>query len=200
MIPFSTKTGFNPRTHEECDRWKKYRDRHNRVSIHALTRSATGDTKKKLIECIVSIHALTRSATTNNSWYSSVSLVSIHALTRSATTNRPDIIQIDGVSIHALTRSATAITSPILIVGNVSIHALTRSATNTHELVGQHLKFQSTHSRGVRLWFSILRLHMISGFQSTHSRGVRHQIGKSAYSWYQVSIHALTRSATNVAC
>ena len=80
--------------------------------------------------------------------------------------------------------------------------------------------FQSTHSRGVRQISKFLRLHTVL-FQSTHSRGVRpHNVGQvGAESGFQsthsrgvrlpkaidskvvldVSIHALTRSATQCA-
>ena len=54
---------FNPRTHEECDiRTASIVDA-NKVSIHALTRSATLDELLKKYQDYVSIHALTRSAT-----------------------------------------------------------------------------------------------------------------------------------------
>ncbi|ADX69775.1 Predicted protein [Lactobacillus helveticus H10] len=55
------------------------------------------------------------------------------------------------ISIHALTRSATATFGWLLFCLEISIHALTRSATcgwRTYRL--WILKFQSTHSQGVR--------------------------------------------------
>ena len=55
----------------------------------------------------------------------------------------------------------------------VSIHALTRSATYIHSRRCYPERFQSTHSRGVRLCMSITMYLEKSLFQSTHSRGVR---------------------------
>ena len=77
---------FNPRTHKECDKFLKSRLQaylkfqsthsqgvrpqiiiHNndklKISIHALTRSATQKMSDSYIEIVISIHALTRSAT-----------------------------------------------------------------------------------------------------------------------------------------
>ena len=80
--------------------------------------------------------------------------VSIHALTRSATENHCSGSRHRPVSIHALTRSATPISS-------------------TYQL--PRIRFQSTHSRGVR-HSGILNFNLIE----------------------HVSIHALTRSATGL--
>ena len=56
--------------------------------------------------------------------------------------------------------------------------------------------FQSTHSRGVRPTVAFPVDHTPLGFQSTHSRGVR--LSKILFRvGIRVSIHALTRSATN---
>ena len=55
--------------------------------------------------------------------------------------------------------------------------------------------FQSTHSRGVRLWFLPVPMRPLR-FQSTHSRGVRHVLVFNKITLFLVSIHALTRSAT----
>ena len=54
---------FNPRTHEECDIASPHVVPLSEVSIHALTRSATGIYGNKNDGVPVSIHALTRSAT-----------------------------------------------------------------------------------------------------------------------------------------
>ena len=55
--------------------------------------------------------------------------------------------------------------------------------------------FQSTHSRGVR-HLSPVFCRKCGGFQSTHSRGVRLWVGIAEDRLGEVSIHALTRSAT----
>ena len=54
---------FNPRTHEECDQQLPAPVPAWPVSIHALTRSATGQRWQFTGNLRVSIHALTRSAT-----------------------------------------------------------------------------------------------------------------------------------------
>ena len=77
------------------------------------------------------------------------------------------------VSIHALTRSATHLWERNPSPEDVSIHALTRSATRIKINKPASERFQSTHSRGVRLGLSLIVLYFAS-----------------------VSIHALTRSAT----
>ena len=58
-----SSSGFNPRTHEECDPKILSISSGVAVSIHALTRSATYFTTLALSFLTVSIHALTRSAT-----------------------------------------------------------------------------------------------------------------------------------------
>ena len=61
------KTGyhidFNPRTHEECDMIWITKQGITSISIHALTRSATGRHRTFYAAKHISIHALTRSAT-----------------------------------------------------------------------------------------------------------------------------------------
>ena len=57
----------------------------------------------------------------------------------------------------------------------ISIHALTRSATFDCPSIVTFSRFQSTHSRGVRLPF-YLDEDVVNVFQSTHSRGVRRRI------------------------
>ncbi len=143
---------FNPRTHEECDLgcWisksghfvfqsthsRGVRPHHQfmdeeleRISIHALTRSATSSLSEYLTESIISIHALTRSATMvlDNDFLEEE--ISIHALTRSATFCRGLISWQSPISIHALTRSATFCRGLISWQSPISIPALTRSAT-----------------------------------------------------------------------
>ena len=103
-----TTKNFNPRTHEECDGYTneledadlEFQSTHSRgvrrlsasslnwtgkISIHALTRSATGYAHVRHVQFGISIHALTRSATTLSLAIALSSAISIHALTRSAT-------------------------------------------------------------------------------------------------------------------
>ena len=79
----------------------------------------------------------------------------------------------------------------------VSIHALTRSATlgSTHFFYFK--VFQSTHSRGVRLASVIASSFIFSCFNPrTHEECDGQYLCKWRYS-NNVSIHALTRSATD---
>ena len=99
--------------------------------------------------------------------------ISIHALTRSATYLRDVLRKGVAISIHALTRSATALVRSKGVKEAISIHALTRSATIHTDQTGTAHKFQSTHSRGVRL----------AKIEVKHGERL-------------ISIHALTRSAT----
>ena len=76
---------FNPRTHEECDErvsvtatLQAFQSTHSRGVRRAVSVVIVGTTK-------ISIHALTRSATWNGNCYIFTSNISIHALTRSAT-------------------------------------------------------------------------------------------------------------------
>ena len=57
------------------------------------------------------------------------------------------------------------------------------------------LTFQSTHSRGVRRHGGRVP-RVDKKFQSTHSRGVRHYWSDEMLEPAEISIHALTRSAT----
>ena len=99
--------GFNPRTHEGCDRAKiRYYNR-TWVSIHAPTRGATPTGDMCIANIPVSIHAPTRGATVIDSSMYRSQFVSIHAPTRGATyIVKAEYIAI-GVSIHAPTRGAT---------------------------------------------------------------------------------------------
>ncbi len=127
-----------------------------------------------------------------------LSAISIHALTRSATSLTGQDKSPYQISIHALTRSATALRFKISYWLEISIHALTRSATSKLSAKNmESLKFQSTHSQGVRHQTTRLTL-MVIKFQSTHSQGVRRQLNNRTMSIYQISIHALTRSATDI--
>ena len=79
------------------------------------------------------------------------SQVSIHALTKSATDKPDEEVRRIKVSIHALTKSATPSISPPESQLRVSIHALTKSATGKSCHDSAQCRFQSTHSRRVRL-------------------------------------------------
>ncbi|AFR21620.1 hypothetical protein R0052_03330 [Lactobacillus helveticus R0052] len=57
----------------------------------------------------ISIHALTRSATGGKTLTGGLDSISIHALTRSATSKYTNWQDIRKISIHALTRSATSV-------------------------------------------------------------------------------------------
>ena len=100
------------------------------------------------------------------------------------------------ISIHALTRSATAkdVAYKIQIT---DFNPRTHEECDASWLLGysRAFLFQSTHSRGVRLW-SVLRCQNIKEFQSTHSRGVRRYRWREMKPEEIISIHALTRSAT----
>ena len=145
----------------------------------------------------VSIHALTRSATGATPEAVQAVQVSIHALTRSATWPIPRPRPLRSVSIHALTRSATK-PSQASGEGDTGFNPRTHEECdrNSRLFISMSFLFQSTHSRGVRL-VSIRIFRRLSPFQSTHSRGVRRCGSKAIYGW-AVSIHALTRSATFV--
>ena len=143
---------FNPRTHEECD-MRPFGTFSGRKCFNPRTheecdRIATAEAKKA--PCF---NPRTHEECDNAKVVATFRIcVSIHALTRSATlphNMQPTRLP---VSIHALTRSATVSFITGLFTG----------------------KFQSTHSRGVRLT----------------DRGKWNLID-------EVSIHALTRSATN---
>ena len=166
------------------------------ISIHALTRSATKLKPRIRVRRIISIHALTRSATLNNMEDVIGAKISIHALTRSATFYANELLATDFISIHALTRSATsAKINYCPMCGNFN--------PRTHEECDGLLKwtskqapeFQSTHSRGVRRKPKIQQ-RLAELFQSTHSRGVRLILDEYALIRHDISIHALTRSAT----
>ena len=62
----------------------------------------------------------------------------------------------------------------------VSIHALTRSATYRTISTKPEAKFQSMHSRGVRL-YRMRKINWMLRFQSTHSRGVRPAAAHTAH-------------------
>ena len=143
---------FNPRTHEECDQRSRY-DQPGavHVSIHALTRSATKELYTRFIPVeFQSTHS--RGVRRSNSLFCcSIKFVSIHALTRSATFHCRRNTE-EGRSFNPRTHEECDSNIPAAHrFYLVSIHALTRSATNgLAKVAEQYLKFQSTHSRGVR--------------------------------------------------
>ena len=189
------------------------------ISIHALTRSATGwwngrcgwsvrfqsthSRGVRLWKCwarldydSISIHALTRSAT-----FCLENIMCSYVNFNPRTHEECDLSKLitrrsTGISIHALTRSATILTWLFFLSAHISIHALTRSATLIATIRLINPTFQSTHSRGVRLFHPFLN-RGVSQFQSTHSRGVRHDRIFPDTHFAVISIHALTRSATN---
>ena len=107
VIMYLAKIGFNPRTHEGCDK----------------------NCENVILGCLVSIHAPTRGATLFDKLSKSFPYVSIHAPTRGATVSMSIIFAFLSVSIHAPTRGATKGLSFSLPSGKVSIHAPTRGAT-----------------------------------------------------------------------
>ena len=124
--------------------------------------------------------------------------ISIHALTRSATKELLSIYTGIIISIHALTRSATTIDRPLTQAEIISIHALTRSATLYSQRINLSLtKFQSTHSRGVRLGSPKFCGSLIPDFNPrTHEECDSLSNALNALTCF-ISIHALTRSATS---
>ena len=130
-------SSFNPRTHEECDSILPGSTRMPRVSIHALTKSATAGKYNEQGNWDVSIHALTKSATFLSHSPFFFQRVSIHALTKSAT------------SRGTITRRSTPSFNP-------RTHEECDSfVTSTY--IPLYL-FQSTHSRRVRHTLYIYQL------------------------------------------
>ena len=187
--------GFNPRTHEGCDRAGHdiYCETARFQSTHPRgVRRQTLDTTCYTIT--VSIQSPTRGATVAASWPPLPTDVSIHAPTRGATCFTFQTVIDYEVSIHAPTRGATISADHQVLRVTVSIHAPTRGATcsclrslqryacfnpRTHEgcdgLAKQLVasgEFQSTHPRGVRLSSIVINCNFAL-FQSTHPRGVR---------------------------
>ena len=169
------------------------------ISIHALTRSATIVNEHCHCSFSISIHALTRSATGRliDIWSN---LYNFNPRTREECDN-PDCLRdllLLVISIHALARSATFTSYKfvIVIIKFQSTHS--RGVRPTRNGGGFPLcVFQSTHSRGVRpVFFS--DNGDAAKFQSTHSRGVRHSIDYSKKDRVIISIHALARSATDI--
>ena len=120
--------GFNPRTHEGCDRCKHKSGMIATVSIHAPTRGAT--LTKKI--CITLLEF-------QSTHPRGVRLTTQKEQTKDST-----------VSIHAPTRGATGSGFLFYAIFSVSIHAPTRGATSEPTKRFREKMFQSTHPRGVR--------------------------------------------------
>ena len=163
------------------------------VSIHALTRSATS--------ILILLPSLSMFQSTHSrgvrlyAWACSNMdcVVSIHALTRSATYQGAH--NCNNASFNPRTHEECDDWEvPLELCYSVSIHALTRSATKQNRPFFCRRSFNPrTHEECD--WGKPVILELMIMFQSTHSRGVRHQI-ESRQMLGQVSIHALTRSAT----
>ena len=101
------------------------------------------------------------------------------------------------ISIHALTRSATAIVQPKKTHEAISIHALTRSATFVFlDFLLILISFQSTHSQGVRRLLHVDFLAVNKFNPRTHKECDADT--KAVWMTLDISIHALTRSATEL--
>ena len=164
---------FNPRTHEECDGTSQIPHPYNRVSIHALTRSATPVLASRWLSWRVSIHALTRSAT--------------HSAKRAGSMNRFQSTHSRGVR-QLLAR---------WLLADRCFNPRTHEECDIVDDIddAEICKFQSTHSRGVRHDPLEKRDRQRSFNPRTHEecdtiRPVCLQLTAG------VSIHALTRSAT----
>ena len=148
------RANFNPRTHEECDcqhsrisyRPKLFQSTHSRGVRHALRRVL-------VYRCVISIHALTRSATAV-AWF------------------------FDLVKIYFNPRTHEECDALPFLLFNLAIRDFnprTHEECDCYVAVGRQWsgKFQSTHSRGVRLPAFVQLIPSVP-----------------------ISIHALTRSAT----
>ena len=189
---------FNPRTHKECDMWLFLVNLLVfRISIHALTRSATAGASVEVVDQN-DFNPRTHKecdgqgidpANFKDSFQSTHS----QGVRRHFGINRTlhtwfQSTHSQGVRLHKI------------------IYQLTLSKFQSTHSQGVRPDagvpypfawlFQSTHSQGVRLWRSGSSA-MITLFQSTHSQGVR----LNCFDWQcnksSISIHALTRSATH---
>ncbi len=194
---FCPESSFNPRTHEECDDHKQSLRDIRQVSIHALTRSATlpgvhhhsghGSFNPRTHE---ECDCIARQRTLSGK-------VSIHALTRSATFGR--VCHTIFLScFNPRTHEECDLTVTAEGDGeDVSIHALTRSATSSaaHHRCWHDCFNPRTHEECDGIFEFPASFNFM--FQSTHSRGVRRTVVPVIVDIIQVSIHALTRSATS---
>ena len=100
---------FNPRTHEGCDINIKILQLWM-ISFNPRTHEGCdARTWSSKLQSFVSIHAPTRGATYNHKRRQEISSVSIHAPTRGATWGWLSWLCYNSVSIHAPTRGATLI-------------------------------------------------------------------------------------------
>ena len=84
-----------------------------------------------------------------------------------------------------------------ILFPNVSIHALTKSATSKNfRFPGKERFNPRTHEECDIFWLLITGYNR--SFQSTHSRRVRHEQQLATCKQTNVSIHALTKSATQL--
>ena len=121
-------------------------------------------------------------------------IVSIHALTRSATLD-PDLKGSRACFNPRTHEECDKVVWDLVKPKDVSIHALTRSAT-VLEVVSSNLKlFQSTHSRGVRRFCDKANIYSVSFNPRTHEECDDGSFAPTV-GITEVSIHALTRSAT----
>src|SRR5579875_444531 len=100
----------------------------------------------------ISIHALTRSATMVIACPFEKFCISIHALTRSATGASTAMIIYNGNFNPRTHKECDGRFKVHNFFISISIHALTRSATCERNLFSLSFGFQSTHSQGVRLY------------------------------------------------
>ena len=121
---------------------------------------------------------------------SRVFYVSIHAPARGATHSRLSGKQPHRVSIHAPARGAT-LTGKAADSETVSIHAPARGATPRLDAqIGELIKFQSTHPRGVRPGENIL-MAVIGSFNPRTREGC--DTSSSALQWQNCSFNPRTR-------
>ena len=121
---------FNPRTHEECDKSEPFKFDDSRISIHALTRSATDQQRVHSKRSSISIHALTRSATSH--WQARCLLVS-HFNPRTHEECDGVKLTIDEMAYLFQSTHSRGVRLNQSVhqdrTATISIHALTRSAT-----------------------------------------------------------------------
>ena len=144
-----------------------------KVSIHALTRSAT---LLSICRFLMSMFQSTHSRGVRHQVWSSTSRSRWFQSTHSRGVRLEGLSVIENLRKFQSTHSRGVrrkIPLSIALFQTVSIHALTRSAT-----------FVNT---------PFIMFHV---FQSTHSRGVRPTVSSLNHGQVRVSIHALTRSAT----
>ena len=143
------------------------------ISIHALTRSATRRIHRFQWSVDISIHALTRSATSNAICEREKTLISIHALTRSATSYSPGTDR-----YHAYFNPRTHEECDGLVFNNLLCGCDFNPRTHeecdyqTSRLMSAALHFNPrTHEECDDV--DVSKLCSMEIFQSTHSRGVR---------------------------